>query len=79
MISIIMYKVSKYYSTVPHTGLKVIHSFITTYSFSKYLSNAYHVPDIVRYITVNNMTKCFPFSECSIRDETQTSKQAIAM
>ena len=41
--------------------------------------NCYHVPDTVRYITVNNMTKYFPFSELSIRDETQTSKQAIAM
>ena len=77
MISIIMYKVSKYYSNVPHTGLKVIHSFI--HLLLTHLINTYHVPDTVRYITVNNMTKYFPFSELSIRDETQTSKHAIAM
>ena len=40
MISIIMYKVSKYYSTVCHTGLKVIRSFIT----SSHLVNTYQMP-----------------------------------
>lgn len=78
MISIIMYKVSKHYSNVPHTGLKVIHSFIY---YITHLINTYKMPTrhCVRYITVNTMTKYFPFSELSVRDETQTSKQPIAM